>query len=110
MVEARLSINDAFNAIHLELLAVCTEKMREGQSRYFKEKVKFLGCSLPQCNKIAGEWAKKLRAEGWSYDDILSIAEELLKADTFEEGAVGLDLVSRHKNDFRESDFDIFES
>jgi 3-methyladenine DNA glycosylase AlkD len=55
-------------------------------------------------------WAKKLKAEGWVYDDILLIAERLLKAGTFEEGAVGLDLVSRYKRDFRESDFNIFES
>jgi 3-methyladenine DNA glycosylase AlkD len=109
MVEVRFS-HDVLDAIHRELLAVCTEKMREGQSRYFKEQVKFLGCSLPQCNKIAGEWAKKLRAEGCSYDGILLITEELLKSGTFEEGAVGLDLVSRYRKDFRESDFNIFES
>jgi 3-methyladenine DNA glycosylase AlkD len=110
MVEKRLSIEAALEAIHRELLAICSEKMREGQSRYFKENVRFLGCSLPQCNKIAGEWAKKLKTDGWSYDDILLIAEELLKADTFEEGAVGLELVSHYEKDFRESDFKIFES
>ena len=109
MVESRHLIDNILDAIHNELLAVCTEKMREGQSRYFKEQVTFLGCSLPQCNRISSEWAKKLRAEGWVYDDVLLIAERLLKAGTFEEGAVGLDLVSRYKKDFRESDFNIFE-
>jgi 3-methyladenine DNA glycosylase AlkD len=109
MVEARPLIDNILDAIHNELLAVCSE-MREGQSRYFKEQVTFLGCSLPQCNKIAGEWAKKLRAKGLVYDDVLLIAEDLLKADTFEEGAVGLELVSHYKKDFRESDFKIFES
>ena len=63
MVEVRFS-HDVLDAIHRELLTVCTEKMREGQSRYFKEQVKFLGCSLPQCNKIAGEWVKRLKTEG----------------------------------------------
>lgn len=109
MNEARLTIDDAFEAIHRELLTICTEKTREGQSRYFKEKVKFLGCSLLQCNKIAGEWSKKLKIEGFSYDDGLLLAEKLLKAGTFEEGVVGLDLTSRYKKNFRESDFTIFE-
>jgi 3-methyladenine DNA glycosylase AlkD len=96
-------------AIHSELIAVCTDKMREGQSRYFKEKVKFLGCSLPQCNKIADHWAKRLKDEGWSHDDILTLAEELLKAGSWEEGAIALELVARRKGEFRESDFSTFE-
>jgi 3-methyladenine DNA glycosylase AlkD len=96
-------------AIHRELMAVCSDKMREGQSRYFKEKVRFLGCSLPQCNIIAGKWAKRLKDEGWSHDDILTLAEELLKAGSWEEGAIALELVARRKGEFRESDFSTFE-
>ena len=110
MVELRSSITEVVDAIHHDLLAVCTEKMREAQSKYFKEHVRFLGCSLPQCNRVSNTWSKKLKAEGWVYDDILLIVEALLKAGTFEEGAVGLDLVSRYKKEFRESDFNIFES
>jgi 3-methyladenine DNA glycosylase AlkD len=110
MVELRYSIAEVVDAIHHDLLAVCTEKTREAQSRYFKEQVTFLGCSLPQCNQISNTWSKKLKAEGWVYDDILLIAEALLKAGTFEEGAVGLDIVSHYNRDFRESDFNVFES
>jgi 3-methyladenine DNA glycosylase AlkD len=96
-------------AIHSELMAVCSEKMREGQSRYFKEKIKFLGCSLPQCSKIAGKWAKRLKDERCSHDDILTLAEELLKAGSWEEGAIALELVARRKSEFRERDFSTFE-
>lgn len=96
-------------AIHSELMSVCNDKLREGQTRFFKEKVTFLGCSLPQCNKIAGNWAKRLKDEGWSYDDILKLAEELLKAGSWEEGTIGLELVARRKGGFREGDFGTFE-
>lgn len=95
--------------IHSELMAVCSDKMREGQSRFFKEQIRFLGCSLPRCNKIAGKWAKRLKDEGWSYDDILILSEGLLKAGSWEEGAIGLELVARRKGDFREEDFCTFE-
>jgi 3-methyladenine DNA glycosylase AlkD len=96
-------------AIHSELMAVCSEEMRLGQSRYFKEKVKFLGCSLPQCSKIAGTWAKRLKDEGWSLDEIQTLAEELLKAGSWEEGAIALELASRRRGEFRERDFGVFE-
>ena len=96
-------------AIHSELVSICSDKMREGQTRYFKEKVAFLGCSLPQCNKIAGSWAKRLKDEAWSHDDILTLAEELLKAGSWEEGAIALELVARRKGEFRERDFSTFE-
>jgi 3-methyladenine DNA glycosylase AlkD len=102
-------VSDALASIHGDLVAVCSVKMKEGQQHYFKESVNFLGCSLPQCNKIAGEWSRKLSSEEWSYDEVLLLAEELLKAGSWEEGSVGLDLVQRRKRDFREDDFDIFE-
>ena len=102
-------VSEILASIHSELVAVCSVKIREGQQHYFKESVNFLGCSLPQCNKIAGEWSKKLSLEGWSYDEVLLLAEELLKAGSWEEGSVGLDLVQRHKRNFREKDFDTFE-
>jgi hypothetical protein len=73
-------VSDTLASIHGELIAVCSAKMREGQQQYFKESVKFLGCSSPQCNKIAGEWSKKLSSEGWSYEEVLLLAEQLLKA------------------------------
>jgi 3-methyladenine DNA glycosylase AlkD len=96
-------------AIHSELMSICSDKMREGQTGYFKEKVTFLGCSLPQCNKIAGKWTKRLKDEGWSHDDILALAEELLKVGSWEEGAVALEIVARRKGGFREGDFSVFE-
>jgi 3-methyladenine DNA glycosylase AlkD len=110
MADMKSSIAGVLDSIHKELLTVCTMKMREAQSRYFKEQVTFMGCSLPQCNRVSKSWAKKLKEEGWAYDDILLIAKGLLKAGTFEEGAVGIDLVSHQKKSFRESDFNIFES
>ncbi|MCX6655353.1 MAG: DNA alkylation repair protein [Candidatus Bathyarchaeota archaeon] len=109
MVKLKPSITEVVDAIHHDLLTVCTEKMREAQSRYFKEQVTFLGCSLPQCNRISNAWSKKLKMDGWVYDDILLIAEALMKAGTFEEGVVGLNLVSHYKKYFRESDFNVFE-
>jgi 3-methyladenine DNA glycosylase AlkD len=109
MVNLKPFITEVVDAIHHDLLAVCTEKMREAQSRYFKEQVTFLGCSLPQCNRISNTWSKKLKIDGWVYDDILLIAKALMKARTFEEGVVGLDLVSHYKKYFRESDFNVFE-
>ena len=102
-------ISNTLASIHSELVASSSVKMREGQQHYFKESVNFLGCSLPQCNKIAGEWSKKLESEGWSYDERLLLAEELLKAGSWEEGSVGLDLVQRNKRNFREGDFETFE-
>jgi len=102
---ARITLEE----IHGELMNVCNDNTRDVQSKFFKEQVKFLGCTLPQCNKIAGKWAKRLRDEDWSYDDILTLAEELLKAGSWEEGAIALDLVARRRGDFREADFETFE-
>lgn len=101
---------EVVDAIHDDLLSICTEKIRKVQSRYFKEQVTILGCSLSQCNRFSNTWSKKLIAEGCVYDDILLIAEVLLKAGTFEEGAVGLDIVSHYKRHFRESNFNTFKS
>jgi 3-methyladenine DNA glycosylase AlkD len=104
-----ISERSALDGIHKELLGICTSKMREGQTRYFKETVKFLGCSLPQCEKVAKEWSGKLKEDGWTYDDVMGLAEGLLKKGTFEEGQVGLELVSHERGSFRKSDLAIFE-
>ena len=109
MTQVRLSADKVREGIYKDLQAICSEKILEGQKRYFKEQVTFLGCSLSQCNQLSRTWAERLMKDGYSYDDTLLIAEELLKAGTFEEGAVGLDLVTRLKRDFRESDLTIFE-
>jgi 3-methyladenine DNA glycosylase AlkD len=109
MMEMTDKTRDAVTQIHSDLLRVCSEKMRQGQQRYFKETVTFIGCSLPQCTKIAGEWSKKLNSEAWTYDEVLKLAESLLQAGSWEEGAVGLELVQKRRRDFRESDFEVFE-
>jgi len=105
----RLNLRIVLESIHSDLIAVCSEKMKKGQSTFFKEQVNFLGCSLPQCSQIAAKWAKQLQSDGWPYDNILKLAEGLLKAGSWEEGAIALDLVARRKRDFREADFYIFE-
>jgi len=96
-------------AIHSELEAVCSEKMREGQRRYFKESVTFIGCSLPQCAKIASTWSKKLKAEKWAKGEMLELCEGLLRSGSWEEGAIGLKLPQHFSKELTIGDFDIFE-
>jgi 3-methyladenine DNA glycosylase AlkD len=83
--------------------------MRQGQQRYFKESVTFIGCSVPQCNTIAAKWSKKLSSESWTYDQVIRLAEGLLRVGSWEEGAIAIELVRRRRGDFRERDFDVFE-
>ena len=84
--------------------------MKAGQERFFKEEVKFIGCSLWGARKVAKKYKKMLKEYGWTYDDMLALAGALMKKDTFEEKTVALAIVQDNAKNFRKRDFKLFES
>ena len=97
------------SGVRKDLERVATPKMKAGQERFFKEEVNFIGCRLPDVRTVARKYRKMLKDDGWTYDDLLRLAEELLKKDSFEERTVAFSMVASMKKDFRKSDFRIFE-
>jgi len=95
--------------IHKELLALATPEKKAAEERFFKEKVNFIGCTYVDINRIVDSYSKSLKHEGWTYDNVLALAERLMKTGTYEETAVGLGLVAKRASEFRKSDFATFE-
>jgi 3-methyladenine DNA glycosylase AlkD len=91
------------------LKALSTKRMKEGQEQYFKHEIPFIGCSLWGARKVAKSVGRRLRGAGWTYDDVLALAEALLEKKTFEEKTVGLALVEEHERAFRKQDLRRFE-
>lgn len=111
MVDSRkLSQDFLLKSINKDLKAISTPEMRKGQEKFFKEQVRFIGCSLWGARKVAAKYRKLLKEDGWSYDDVLELCESLLRKDTFEEKTVAFAFVEARHREFRRKDFRRFES
>lgn len=105
----KLSQKFILSGIRKDLEKLASPKMKEGQERFFKEDVAFIGCKLSDVRIVAKRYSKLMADDGWTYDDFLKIAEELLRIQTFEERTVAFHMVERMNKHFRRSDFRIFE-
>ncbi|MCX6820815.1 MAG: DNA alkylation repair protein [Candidatus Aenigmarchaeota archaeon] len=97
------------DGVRRELLALATPGKKAAEERFFKEKVNFLGCTYVDINRIVDRCSTSLKREGWTYDQVLALAERLMRNGVYEETAVGLGLVAKRAADFRRSDFATFE-
>jgi len=107
--EEKLSQKTLLDEIHNDLQTLCSEKNRLGQQKYFKEEVKFIGCTNTQTRTVAKKYWRIIKNAEWEKGDVLALSEDLLRKGTFEEGLVGLDLTEHVVKDLGMDDFEVFE-
>jgi len=91
-----------------ELTKHADEEYKQGAENFFKEPVKFIGATLPTQRKIARDFFKHVKH--LNKKQLLALAEQMLKTGYFDLGTIAFEWVNRHRKDFAESDFKIFES
>jgi len=82
-------------------------KYKEGECRYFKEKIKPVGVRFPVVGKITTKYFKLLK-NYWNYEDFVNLSERLLKDGWLEEIAIAFGFMER-LNQFTEDSFCLFE-
>lgn len=105
----RLAQKDILKSVREDLGAVSSKEKKKKQERFFREKVNFIGCMHGDMRKVAKKYMKILTDDAWNYDDFLRLAEALMKRGTYEETSVALAMIEKFSNQFRKSDFKIFE-
>lgn len=83
------------------------EKTLSTGKNFFKEEIKLYGVKIPLVNKISKE--TYLRIKGWQKKDVFSLCEELWKSGYSEESYVACNLSYYIHEDYKSSDFDVFE-
>jgi len=106
----KLSQKFILTSIRKDLEDLASHEKKEAQERFFKEEVKFIGCTLWDARKAGKKYIKMMKEDGWVYGDFLKLAEQLLKKRTFEERTVAFGMIESMTKHYRKSDFTIFES
>ena len=83
------------------------ENVKEGQTRYFKEKVKFYGVTMPVTEKIAKGYFVKIK--NLTKKEIFTLCKELFKSGYMEEAMVAANWTYWINRQFEEEDIEIFE-
>jgi len=83
-------------------------KYKEGERRYFKEKIKSYGVRAPIVRGISRKYFKEVK--DLKKEEIFSICEKLLKSGYTAEIVIALDWAYRIKKQYIRKDFKIFES
>ena len=82
-------------------------KYRDGERRFFKEKIKNYGVRTPDRRKVAKNMLYLIK--DLKKDKVFKICEEMLKSKYNEESTIAFDWVYRRKDEFEVKDFKIFE-
>jgi 3-methyladenine DNA glycosylase AlkD len=90
-----------------EIKSKIDQKTKNSFKRFFKEEVKCYGVKTGVINKISKDLWKKIK--NYPKTEIFTICEELFKSDFCEEAFIVSNLIPNLRNQFEESDFEIFE-
>jgi 3-methyladenine DNA glycosylase AlkD len=93
--------------IRKELKQKIDQKYRDGERRFFKEKVKNYGVRTPDRRKIAGIIYKEIK--DLPKNKVFQLIKELLKSGYNEEATIGFDLLYRIRDSFERKDFKVFK-
>lgn len=96
---AALRPENAARASIASLKACADPKRAEGQRRYFKEQVEFLGLTTPKMREIEAEVWQKVRGT-WGFPEAVAFAETMLKERFYEIRALGLLILLRFRKEF----------
>ncbi len=94
--------------IRRDLKASVDLKYKEGECRYFKEKIKPIGVRSAVVGEITQKYFLLLKKE-WKYEDFVRLGERLLSGGWFEEMAIAFSFMERLSNQFTEESFYLFE-
>lgn len=101
-------MKNVLNEIRQRLRKQADPKIKEGQTRYFKEQVKFYGLTMPATEKIAKEFFPKIK--NLEKKEIFSLCEEFLKSGFMEEAMISANWTYWINKRFEEKDFKTFEN
>ncbi len=96
---AALRPENAARASIASLKACADPKRAEGQRRYFKEQVEFLGLTTPKMREIEAEVWQKVQGT-WGFPEAVAFAETMLKERFYEIRALGLLILLRFRKEF----------
>ncbi|OGI12273.1 hypothetical protein A3K64_03030 [Candidatus Micrarchaeota archaeon RBG_16_36_9] len=99
---------EVIEEIRKDLNSAIDFKYREGECRYFKEKIKPIGVRFPVVGKITAKYFSLLKND-WKYDDFVKLCEKLLKDGWLEEIAIAFGFMER-LGCFTEKSFHLFEN
>lgn len=100
-------MKNIISEVRKELIAVSDQKTKDSFQRFFKEKVKFHGVTMPRTRKIAKE--KFAEIKNLSKKEIFALCAELLASGYCEEAIVAANWVYWCREKYEISDIDIFE-
>ncbi|MEA3355243.1 MAG: DNA alkylation repair protein [Patescibacteria group bacterium] len=95
------------NQVRNELKKYIDVEYRDGERRFFKEKVKNYGVRTPNRRKVAKDLLYLIK--DLKKDKVFKICEEMLKSKYSEEATIAFDWVYRRKNEFEKKDFTVFK-
>jgi len=81
---------------------------RDGEKKFFKEKIKNYGVRVPNRRKVAKKLFKEIK--DWEKEKVFKICEALLKSGYIEEATIAFSWVYGIREKFEKKDFKIFES
>lgn len=99
---------EAVLKIRKDLKASVDLKYKEGECRYFKEKIKPIGVRSAVVGEITQKYFLLLKKE-WKYEDFVKLGERLLKDGWFEEIGIAFSFMERLSDQFTEESFYLFE-
>ena len=102
-----MKIQEVVIEIRKELKKKIEPKYRDGERRFFKEKVKNYGVRTPERRRIAARFFQEIK--DLPKEKIFKLIETLLKSGYSEEATIGFDLLYRLRNSFEKKDFKIFK-
>ena len=88
-------VSGTLRAIQRDLDGLGDPKRRAGAMAFFKEPVRTRGSQAPALRRLARDWYARLKAQGWTGDDVARLGYALLKTDWLDEGGFANEL---HKN------------
>ncbi|MCK4884339.1 MAG: DNA alkylation repair protein [Candidatus Diapherotrites archaeon] len=77
--------------------------------KFSKEEIKTLGVRTPIVRQISKKYFNEIKSKQIQKKEIFEVCEEFLKTGFIEESVIGFDWAYRCKEQFQESDFEIFE-
>lgn len=95
--------------IRRDLKASVDLKYKEGECRYFKEKIKPIGVRSAVVGEITQKYFLLLKKE-WKYEDFVKLGEKLLSGGWFEEIGIAFSFMERLNDQFTEDSFYLFEN
>ncbi|NMD11345.1 MAG: DNA alkylation repair protein [Acidobacteria bacterium] len=96
---AALRPENAARASIASLKACADPKRAEGQRRYFKEQVEFLGLTTPKMKEIEADVWQKVRGT-WNFPEGVAFAEAMLREPYHEIRGLGLLILLRFRQEF----------